>query len=450
LALESLDGKRLLIVGGGVAGYQVATRMRNLAAGLEVVMCSSEGEPPVSSCGMPWGICDVYPLEKVILKNADWFTDNGIDLRLNTTVDSVDLKRKEAAVRGPEGEIVERFDFLVLATGRTPFVPPTPGTDLPGVFTLSSYSDSVGIKSALKTAKNVTLVGAGPIGLEFAGILASRGYNVSVVKSRPSVLPNALDPDMAQLVQQHISPMFKRMVIGSKKETIEGKGHVESVRIPGDEWSADVVVLSTGTRPNVALGESAGLDIGQSGGLATDDELHCKMGGKPLLNVFTVGDCAEVRDGITGKPRLAQLASTSLLESRIVCANLCGDNLKLPGIISPQVTALPGLNTGSVGLTSARAESEGFDFVECSGQSKSRSGYFPGAGTFTAKLLFEESRLIGAQLVSPDGIHGTLDMLCQAILHRMGAEELLYMERSYSPPLAMLEDAVAKAAANKL
>jgi NADH oxidase (H2O2-forming) len=219
--------------------------------------------------------------------------------------------------------------------------------------------------------------------------------------------------------------------------------------VDGETWTTDVVVLSTGMRPNTALGKESGLDIGPSGGLATDDRLHCTTGGSPIPNVYTLGDCAEVRDAVTGHPRLSQLASTTLLESRVVCANLSGGSARLSGVVSPQVTAMPGLNAASVGLTSAHAENAGIDFTESTGQAKSRAGYYPGAGTCTAKLLFEQDRLIGAQLVSPGEVHGTLDMLVQFILQKGGAEEILSMERAFSPPLVMLEDAVAKAAAGK-
>ncbi len=451
---------KLIIIGGGVAGFRVAALANQKCPDLETIVITAKSHGVVSTCGIPFGLETLYELEKLILATPEYYAEKGIKVMFETEATKIDLSKNQVDLKNLNHGDIETldYDYLVIATGRTPFIPPIPGVELEGVFTLSNYEDAQQIEAYLltSTVQKAVIIGAGPIGMEIAWALNKRGLEATVVELLPSVFPQSLDPDMAELVQNHYEESGIKILTKTPVTGIYGENsHAEYVTVGDneDQLQADIVIISTGIRPNVALAREAGLELGQVGGLITDNMLRVRSSetGETIPNVNAVGDCIQVVNGITNQPMLSALASTVVPEARVIIEsiNLSAQNsdlestLKFESCLSPNITVVGGLEVGALGLTTHAATKAGLNnLVIGKSSGNTRSGYFPGNKKIHIKLLFDSDTLVGAQVVGGEGVKARIDPLTVAIRANLKLNDLLLMERSFTPPLAMLVDPI--------
>jgi NADH oxidase (H2O2-forming) len=453
--------KRVVIVGGGIAGIYV---LRNLVArkdeveeGMDFTVLKREKSGWVSTCGLPFALRGWYEIDRTEINKPQFFLDQGVDFRTETEATKLNLEEKNVVLKTGE-EIT--YDFLVIATGRKQFVKET---KLEGVYTLNNEDDARKIEAALnKGVKNAYIRGRGIIGLQAAAAFSARGLKTTVHGGPPSLLPASLDPDMGDLVKERMEKGGIRFIL-DRREITAIKGHegwAKSVVIgekegEKEEIPADIVIIGKWMIPEVDLAKEAGIEIGESGGIVTDRAMHVKKGRQHLNNVYAVGDCTEVVDGITHRPRLNQLASTAVTQATVIADNILSDIGEQPGLyspceycISPTVADVGGILMGSVGVTSEAASRAGIKTVSGKATKLAKARYFPGATPLTLKLIFDAytKKLIGAQMVGEATVAERVNELGVAIRAGLTAEEIRNMERCYDPSQALLIDVTIDAA----
>ena len=434
--------KKVAIIGAGAVGMTVATYLKR-HTDYDVLVFSSDTHTAYSQCGMPFvleGIISDFP--DLIVRPPDTFIEMGIDLHLNTEVRNIDaVSQKVISDSG-----VFEYDHLVIATGSTPVIPPIPGIHLNGVFTLHTLSDGMDIKSNINDNSRVVVIGADGIGIEVAVSLARRGINTTLIGALAQVLPLTLDPDMASFIEQHLISMGIRVMTDTSVDSVNGKQRVESVSYVGKTLPTDVVIVTSGLKPLTSVARKAGYDIGPTGGIVTDERLKVSMNGEFQDNVYSGGECAQVFDLITGSPIICRQGSAARRMARVIGENLAGKETIYPPTLSPGVVVAGHLVAGSVGITSHTAKVHDINIISGHSKGYTRAGYYPGAKPLFIKLLFSKKKLVGAQVVSGEGVKERIDALGLAM--RMGAEvdDLLDWETSYAPPVAMIIDPVTLAA----
>ncbi len=466
----------VLIVGGGIAGIHVLQdllsrrkEIENAAGGkLEITLLKRERSGWLSTCGLPFALQGIYEIETTEITKAEEFVEQGVDFRTQT--EAVELNTDKKSVRLLSGEVL-KYDFLVIATGRTPVLPKAVEdamNNVKRVHTFNNEEDAEQIYASMKNAKNGFVRGRGIIALQTAVAFAKRGIKTTVLGGPPSLLPSMLDADMGDILKEYLERNYDIRFILERKEikalNADDEGNVRSVLIEGEdgeeEIPADVVVIARGSRPNTELARSAGIETGESGGIITDKAMHVRKKGKFLRDVFALGDCVEVVDAITHKRRLAQLASAALVQAGVIADNIVSE---ISGEVraystyepctSPTVAAIGGMLVGSVGITSEEARRNGIKVLAGKAQKVSKARYFPGAEKINAKLLFDahSERLLGAQIVSSaEGVAERINELNLAIKFGMTAKEICMNERCYDPSLALLKDVFVDAAENAL
>lgn len=430
--------KKVVIIGAGAVGMTVATYLKR-HMDCDVLVFSSDTHTAYSQCGIPFvleGIISDFP--DLVVRPPGTFIEMGIDLHLDTEVRHIDAKSQK--VISDNG--VFEYDHLVIATGSTPFIPPIPGIHLSGVFTLHTLSEGMDIKANINDNSKVVVIGAGGIGIEIAASLARRGVCTTLIENLPQVLPLTLDPDMASFVEQHLISMGIRVMTDIIVDSVIGQQKVEMVSSGDKTLPADVVIVATGLKPLTSVAREAGCDIGPTGGIVTDERLRVSMNGEFQDNVYSGGECAQVSDLITGTPIICRLGSAARRMARVIGENLAGKDAVYPPVLSPGVVVAGHLVAGSVGITSHTAKVHGINIISGSSKGYTRAGYYPGAKPLFIKLLFSKKKLVGAQVVSGEGVKERIDALSLAM--RMGAEvdDLLDWETSYAPPVAMIIDPV--------
>jgi len=458
--------KKIVIVGGGIAGIYV---MRNLLARkdaveeeMELTLIKREKSGWVSTCGLPFALRGWYEIDRTEINKPQFFIDQGVDFRTETEVTKLNLEENNVVLK--TGEEL-KYDFLVIATGRKQFVKET---KLDGVFTFNNEEDAEKIEAALNKdgVKNAYIRGRGIIGLQAAAAFAARGLKTTVHGGPPSLLPSSLDPDMGDLVKERMEKDGIRFIL-DRREITAIKGHegwAKSVVIgekeeEKEEIPADIVIIGKWMIPEVDLAKEAGVEIGESGGIITDRAMHVKKGRRHINNVYAVGDCTEVVDGITHRPRLNQLASTAVTQAKIIADNVLSDISGQPGLYSPceycfgpTVADVGGVLMGSVGVTTEAASRAGIKTISGKATKLVKARYFPGATPLTLKLIFDAytKKLIGAQMVGEATVAERVNELGVAIRAGMTAEEMRNMERCYDPSQALLIDVTIDAAEKAL
>lgn len=441
--------KKVVIIGGGSAGINVLElllRGREQAEEMEITLLKKEDEGFFSMCGLPFALQGMYGIGVLDIFDPQFYRDHGIDFRTSAEVVSINLEDQHVHLNS--GEIIP-FDDLVIATGSKPLIPPIKGTDLKGVCTLSSREDGVLIEAAINDdeTRSALVIGGGWIGLQAAIAFSKKGIDTKVVEMQPSLLPSLLDPDMASIVEEWLEKDID-FVIGSAVEAILGEEHVESAIIDGEEFSADVVLISAGMVPNVDLASKMGMAIGENGGIEVDRAFRSKKGGSYLANVYALGDCVEVIDAVTNRPRLSQLASTALVQARVVADNILGIGSSYETCLSPTVATISGLQVGAVGVTTVVARKYGIPIKIGRSIRYTKARFFPGKKMIVAKLVFEASagKLIGAQIISEETVAERINELALGIRSGVTARDIWMRERCFDPSVSMVEDVIVDAA----
>jgi NADH oxidase (H2O2-forming) len=431
---------RVIIVGGGVAGYAAARRIRKEVPRARIHLYDRNHWHHYSACGVTFAVEGMYPLEQVVLHTPEEYDEMGIEVHEGVEVAGVDVEGRTVQLAGGDRA---RFDVLVLATGRRPFKPPVPGIDLPGVHTLSNYGDARALMEALEGVSAAVVVGGGAIGLETAVALRTRGLEVTVVEMLPHLLPQMLDADTAMVVREHLEARGVRVLTGVAVGAFEaGKdGSVSGVDVLGETIQTDLVVVSAGVRPEVSLAEGAGIDLGETGGYATDRHMRLMRGGEPLDRVYAVGDCAEVCHAIVERKTLSPLASTALYGARTIARHLVDPAHEHEYCVNPAVVVVGDLRVGSVGITQHAGEYMGLGMWGLSTKGLDRSRYFPGADDIHLRLVGDqEGNIVGAQAVGRRDVKERMNLMALVISEGIPAENLVEVERAYSPPVQLLAD----------
>jgi NADPH-dependent 2,4-dienoyl-CoA reductase/sulfur reductase-like enzyme/nitrite reductase/ring-hydroxylating ferredoxin subunit len=280
---------RIVIVGGGAAGFAAAEMLRRQDYRGSIVMLSQEAAAPVDRPNLSKDyLAGSAPEDWLPLRPEGFYADAGIDLRLGTEVASIDARARDVVLAG--GETVP-YDRLLLATGAEPVHLPISGVDQPHVHVLRSLADCRAIIASANGARRAIVIGASFIGLEAAASLRARDIEVHVVGLEQRPLERVLGPEMGDFVRALHEEHGVIFHLGDTVTSIDGK---RATLKSGGVLDADVVVIGVGVRPRLALAEKAGLAIDR--GVTVDAYLETSIPG-----IYAAGDIARWPDPHSGE-----------------------------------------------------------------------------------------------------------------------------------------------------
>jgi NADPH-dependent 2,4-dienoyl-CoA reductase/sulfur reductase-like enzyme len=449
--------ERLVVVGGDAAGMSAAAgaRRRRSAEELEIVAFERGRFTSYAACGVPYYVGDlVHDADDLIARTPEEHRRKGIDVHLRHEVVAIDTAARQVTVRdldaGRERDV--SYDQLVIATGGSPHQPPLPGLDAEGVYGVQTLEDGIEVRRIVDetTPKHAVVVGGGYIGVEMAEALLRRGLEVTLVCAHPAPM-STLDPDMGDLVAAAMRGLGVNLRLVERAQRLEVEdGRVTGVTTPLGTLHADIVVLGTGARPNSELARAAGIAIGETGGIVTDDHQRTSVAG-----VFAAGDCVETRHLVSGAPVAIALGTHANKQGRVVGINTTGGDAVFPGVLGTAVTKVCEYEVGRTGLNEEQAGDAGLDFVATTIDGSTRAHYFPESQPIRVKVVAERGtgRLLGAQIVGREGAAKRIDVLAACLWNRMGVEDVINLDLGYAPPFSPVWDPVlvaARAAAAKL
>ena len=440
------NNKKYLIVGGVAGGATAAARIRRLTEDAEIILFEKGAYISYANCGLPYYIGGVIEeRDRLFVQTPEAFGKRfNIDVRTRSEVIAIHPEKKQVTVRSAEGkEYTENYDKLLLSPGASPVVPPLPGIQSEGIFTLRNVDDTDRIKAYMTAhqVRRTVIVGGGFIGLEMAENLKHAVSQVAVVEMAPQVM-GPIDYSMAALVHQHLQQQDVKLYLEQAVERFSREGDELTVYFKsGISLKADMVLLSIGVRAETRLAQEAGLKLGEMRGIWVDAYLQTSD-----ADIYAVGDAIEYPHPITGKPWLNFLAGPANRQARIVADNMVlGNRIHYEGAIGTSIAKVFDLTVASTGLPAKRLKQMGIPYLSATIHNGSHAGYYPGSLQMAIKITFSptDGKLYGAQIVGYDGVDTRIDQYALAIKQGATVEQLTRLEHAYAPPFSSAKDPVA-------
>ena len=429
---------RVLVLGGVAAGTKVAAKLMREDRSNEVTILNKGKNISYAGCGLPYYVGHVIEdKEQLIVNTPEKYSKlTGVKVLTEVEATNVDVEAKKvtAVDLKTQEETVYDYDKLVIAVGASPVKPPIEGCDLENVFFMRTPEDAIRLREVVDAGsiKKAVVVGAGYIGLEIAENLKEMGVRPFVLDMAPQVLAPGFDKEMADYVEGKLIEAGIPVVTNVTVTGIEGNGKVEKVTTSKKAYKTDLVVLSAGIRPNTAFLNDTGLEMFK-GTILTNE-----FGETNIPDVYAAGDCAMVRNALTGKPAWSPMGSTANIAGRVIAQNMAGASLSYRGVLGTAVCKLPGLNVGRTGLTEAQAKAEGFDPVSVITVVDDKAHYYAGANTFVIKMIAdrESERLLGIQVVGAGAVDKVVDVAVTGIMLKGTLTDLSDLDLAYAPPFS--------------
>ncbi len=451
------DPLKIVVVGGVAAGPKAASKVKRLMPDAEVILIEKGALFSFAGCGLPYYVSEVVHEQKDLMatpvgavRDTAFFQKvKGVRVLNRTEAIEIDREGKQVRIRALESgeESWLPYDKLMLATGAGPVVPPIPGVERKGVYTLHSIEDAERVKASLAEGRvrNAVIIGGGLIGIETAEALAAKGCQVTLVEMLPHILAMMLDFEMARLVELHMQSKGVRIMADTKALAIVGEGDaVSSVQTDKGQLPAEAVILAVGVRPRTELAMKAGLAIGEKTHAIVVDE--CMRTSDP--DIYAAGDCVECKDRITGQPCFVPLGSTANKQGRVAAINMCGGHDTFPGVFGSTVCKVFDFCVGRTGLTEKAARANGYDAITVLSPGADRAHYMPTAKTLMIKLIASRAtrKLLGLQVVGPGAGDKRVDVAAMALAAGMTVDQLAKADLCYAPPFSGAMDNIITAA----
>ncbi len=459
-----------VVIGGDAAGMSAASKAKRDDPDLEVVVFEKGEWVSYGACGLPYYIKgEIQSLEDLVSVTPEEFRDErDIDLRTGHEVVEIDPEERTVTARSEtERTMTQAYDHLLIATGAAATTPPIDGLDREGVYTLGSMTDGKELREYVARARSeedlqqlasgpacqylehcrgpIGVVGGGYIGVEMAEALSANDFEVHLFQRGDRILKGFSEPT-SEAVADHLADQDVSVSLEAEVQELAGGEAVEAVVTSDDRIPVEMVLVGTGVRPRTALAEDAGIELGETGAIATD-----RYSETSEPDVYAAGDCAEAEHVVTGESAFVPIALTANRRGRAIGRTVADQPTEgggIAGTAAVKAFEIEAVRTGIIDHEAAR--NAGFDPVTNAIKSKSRAGYYPEGGTVTVTLTADRDsgRVLGGCLVSEygEGAVYRSHALVGAVTEGVTVGELSNYDLAYAPPFNTTWDPVLTAA----
>lgn len=448
-------GKKVVIVGAVALGPKVACRLRRLDPEAEILMIDRDDCISYGGCGIPYyvggDVSEIKELESTVFhvrRDCSFFDIyKHLTVRTRCEATAIDRRAKTVSVTdlntGAKEEIP--YDTLVLGLGSTPFVPPVPGADLPGVHVVANLHHAQAIKEMVQKGKvsSAVVVGGGAIGLEMAEALSDLwGVETTVVEMMDTILPQAVGTEIAKVVQGEMRENGITVLTGDRVEAVIGdpKNGVTAIRTANaGEIPCELVIFGAGARANTQLARDAGLAVGRFGGILVDERMRTSD-----PNIYAGGDCVEIKNLVSGETFNLPLGSMANRQGRVIGTNVAGGHAKFPGAVGTFCLKMFEIGVATAGLTMRQAKLAGFDPAYALIMGTDHAHFYPTQKFVFLKLIADRTtrRVLGIEAVGANGdaVKARVDAVAALIVRDCTVDEIGNLEVGYAPPFASAMD----------
>jgi NAD(P)H-nitrite reductase large subunit len=367
-----MASKRHVIVGGGTAGMNAITTIREIDHGAsEIVLIAAER--PYSRMVLPYFLARNITESHVFTANPSRLAQLKVTPHIGRRASNLDTNTKTLTL--DNGTVVE-YDDLLIATGSSPVRAPVPGADGAAVHSFWTLDQARDVLKGITAGTHVVMVGAGFIAFTILNSILKLGAKLHIVEIAPQILPRMVDRTGAEIVEGWLKRHGVEVRTAAQLQAIEDLDGRKRLRFQGSrDLEADMVIMATGIRPNLEWLSGSGVQVNRA--VVVDDHLRSSV-----PNVYAAGDVAEGRDFVSGERTIHAIEPTAMEHGRIVGANMAGQPLAYRGSLLMNIVDVAHLEIASFGAwDSATAEISTVVKLD---------------GPAYRKLLWQGDRLIGA------------------------------------------------------
>lgn len=374
-----------VIVGGSAAGISAAKTIRENDPDGKIIVVSKD-KFFYSRCQLHYVASGAFVPEKTRLTTSDWANKSEIKLMGGKEVSALDPELRRIIFSN--GESLD-YDKLLISTGSRTFFPPIEGIDGPMTFGLRDMEDAIAIREAISDAKNVTIVGAGLIGIELAAELLKKGIMVGVVEIADRPLPLQLENVCGAKCAKLLSDAGSTLHFGDSVKRIHRNIHGKPISVElssGASIKTDLLVCAAGVRTNSEFAAQAGIKVGK--GIIIDK--FCRTS---IDDIYSAGDVSEFEDTISGMVQMTAIWPTAVRQGKVAGTNMSGGNAEI------------NINTGmkaSISVLGTHAISLGPVSVPQKQWFKHVFRGTDSSGKESVKILYTEKSLLKAALLWGD------------------------------------------------
>ncbi len=441
---------KIAVIGCTHAGTAAVVNAKQLYPDSEITVYERNDNISFLSCGIALSVSNVVnEPEKLFYNSPENLNNLGINMRMNYDVTDIDMDEKIiTATNLKTADIVkEKYDKLILTLGSWPIVPNFEGRNLKNILLCKNYSHAKTIIEKSADAKNVTVVGAGYIGVELAEAFEMKGKNVTLIDAEDRIMSKYLDKEFTEIAENEFKKRGVKLALGEKVQRFEGEnGIVSKVVTDKGSHEADLVVLCIGFIPSTSLVKGK-LDTLPNGAIIIDEYMRTSV-----KDVFAAGDCCVVEYNPSRDKRYIPLATNAVRMGTLVAKNLVNPTLKYMGTQGTSGIKIYDKCIASTGLTEEVAKkttSMEIDSVMVS--ENHRPEFMPTYKEATIKLVYDKStrRILGGQIISDEDLTQHMNTLSVVIQNNMTIEELamtdFFFQPHFNKPWSLLNTAAIKA-----
>ena len=306
----------IVVIGAGQAGLQTIMSLRQTGYEGDITLVGDEAflpyqRPPLSKAYLSGNM----ERERLFLKPDEFFTDNNVTLKLDTSVESLDAAAKSVTLSN--GETLS-FEYAVIATGSRPRLLNVPGRELANIFDLRGMADIDAMQPHFVDGKRLVVVGGGYIGLEAAAVAAGMGLSVHVLEAAPRLLARVAEPEISNFYTRIHQAHGVTLVTESQMTGFVGDGAVSGVEMAdGSIIDADIVITGIGILPNVEIAEAAGLAV--ENGIVVNE-----VGQTSDAHIFAAGDCTSHPNDLLGRTMRLESVPNAIEQGKAAASAICG------------------------------------------------------------------------------------------------------------------------------
>jgi nitrite reductase (NADH) large subunit len=328
--------KRIIVVGNGMVGYKFCEKLRSQSKEVEIIVYGEEPRPAYDRVHLSSYFSGITA-EDLLMAPASWYVENNIQLLTGELVTTIDRDNK--LVRTHSGKS-DHYDYLVLATGSSAFVPVLEGVERHGVFVYRTIEDLNQIIEYGKKTKRAAVLGGGLLGLEAAKALVDLGQETHVVEFASRLMPRQIDEAGSAILTHKLTQLGITIHTNKSTKKIAGNGKLEGLEFgDGTSLQIEMLVISAGIRPRDEVAKVSGIVVHARGGVIVDDQLRTND-----KNIFAIGEVAVHNNMIYG------LVAPGYDMADVVVKQLVGDGSKsFTGFDMSTKLKLMGVDVGSFG-----------------------------------------------------------------------------------------------------
>lgn len=435
-----MEKTKVIIVGASHGGHQsILELLSRYGENVDITLFEAGDYVSFMSCGMELYLEDqVTDVNDVRNFRPENFPQPNVHILNNHEVKAIHADQKTVTVTSILDKSTKEYEYdkLILSSGVKPNSLPVPGTDLENVYLMRGYDWATRIKDKLTdpAIKNVAVIGAGYIGIEAAEAFQKAGKEVTLLDVIDRPLGTYLDPEMTDILTEHLKEKGIKIVTGAKITAFTGEQQVAAIQTADEEIATDLVIQAAGVKANTEWLKGV-VDLDDRGWIVTDEYLQTN-----LPDVYAVGD-ATLAYSIPARSKMPiALATVARREARYVVKHLFEDTPSQPfgGVVGSSALSVFDYHFAASGLNSFTAEKAGVAIRTAYYEDTIRPKYVPeeyGNTKVSIQLFFDlmTHQVLGGAVLSTYDVTAQGNVLALAIQQKLTIEDLAEADFFFQP-----------------